>query len=84
MDNKKELVECCDVTPLSFEQYELRFEHYFSDERTGKKIRMEEPITVRAVVTSSRNYSPAYMKNEIIERMLYEIRHKLYESEDTE
>ena len=78
----KELQECCDVTPLSFEQYEIRFDHYISDERTGKKIRIEEPITMRSVVTVSAKHSPAYLKNEIIERMIFELRRKLLESED--
>jgi len=78
----KELQECCDVTPLSYEQYEIRFDHYISDERTGKKIRIEEPLIIRALVPTSKNYSPAYLKNETIERMIYELRHKLYESEE--
>lgn len=82
MVDKKELLECCDVTPLSYEQYELRFEHYLTDERTGKKIKLEEPLTIRAVVPSVRTFSAAYVKNDIIERMIWELHHKLYESEE--
>ena len=78
----KELQECCDVTSLNYEQYELRFDHYITDERTGKRIKLEEPIVVRGMVPVSRTYSPSYIKNETIERMIYELRHKLYESED--
>ena len=81
MDNK-ELQQCCDVTPLNYEQYELRFDHYITDDRTGKKIRLEEPITMRCVVPSARTFNPTYIKGEIIERMLCELRHKLYESEE--
>ena len=84
MDNKKELIECCDVTPLSYDQYELRLDHYISDKRTGKKIRLEEPICVRAVIPVSTKYSPAYIKNETIERMIYELRRRCYESEVSE
>ena len=29
--------ECRDVTPLNYEQFELRFDHYITDERTGKR-----------------------------------------------
>lgn len=81
MDNKKPLQECCDVTPMNYEQYELRFDHYITDERTGKKIKLEEPITMRCVIPSARTFNPTYVKGEIIERMLHELRNKLYESE---
>lgn len=73
MEDEKNLVECCDVTPLSYEQYELRFDHYLTDERTGKRIKLEEPITVRGVVPVSRTFNPTYLKNEIIERMIWEM-----------
>ena len=81
MDDKKPLQECCDVTPLNYEQYELRFDHYISDERTGKRIKLEEPIVVRGMVPVSRTYSPTYVKSEIIQRMIWEMNHKLREGE---
>ena len=77
----KDVCECCDVTPLNYEQYELRFDHYITDERTGKKIRLEEPLVVRAVLPTARTYSSAYAKNEIIQRLLYEMNNKLRDEE---
>lgn len=77
----KDVCECCDVTPLNYEQFELRFDHYIADEKTGKKIRLEEPLVVRAVLPIARIYSSAYAKNEIIQRLLYEMNDKLKEGE---
>ena len=52
-----------------------------TDERTGKRIKLEEPIVVRGMVPVSRTYSPTYVKNEIIQRMIWEMNHKLREGE---
>lgn len=79
LGDKIPLQECCDVTPLNYEQYELRFDHYITDERTGKKIKLEEPIVIRSMVAISRTYSPAYVKNETLQRMIWEMNHKLME-----
>ena len=79
MGDKISLQECCDVTPLNYEQYELRFDHYITDERTGKKIKLEEPIVIRAMVPVSRTYSPTYVKNETLQRMIWEMNHRLME-----
>ena len=81
-DTAENLLQCCDVTPLHYEQYELRFDHYISDDVTGKRIRLEEPISVRALVPVSKTYRPTYAKNEILQRMIWEMDHKLKESED--
>lgn len=78
----EKLVECCDVTPLDYEQYELRFDHYIADERTGKRIRLEEPLVIKSVVAMTRLHSSAYVKNEIIERMISELYRKLKKSGD--
>lgn len=80
-DYKIPLQECCDVTPLDYEQYELRFDHYIADERTGKRIRLEEPLVIKSVVAISSVHSSAYVKNEIIERMISELTWKLREGE---
>ena len=67
-----------------FEQYELRFDHYISDNKTGKKMRLEEPIIIRSVVSAmARKYdcNPVYVKNEILNRLCWEMRNRM-ESED--
>lgn len=77
MDDNISKVECCDVTPFDYEQYELKFEHYISDDRTGRRIKLEEPIVIRCVSPVS-NHSPySYSQNEIIHKMIWEMEHKL-------
>ena len=76
-----DVTPCCDITPLNYEQYEIRFDHFITDERTGKRIKLEEPLVVRAMVPIARTYSPTYVKNEIVQRLIWELNHKLKEGE---